>query len=69
MCSNWGIQAVEIKDSDKFELLQVADWKPMPGLALFDDLFPHVTGGFRGREIRITSLNVSNIVIYYYILY
>ncbi|XP_050723459.1 ionotropic receptor 93a-like [Eriocheir sinensis] len=56
-CTRWGIQAVEIKDVDDFELLDVAEWTPLGGLMLFDDLFPHVTGGFRGRTIPVTSVH------------
>ncbi|KAK8399557.1 hypothetical protein O3P69_003545 [Scylla paramamosain] len=56
-CTAWGIQAVETKDVDSFELLNVADWAPLNGLVLYDDLFPHVTGGFRGRTIAVTSVH------------
>ncbi|MPC67874.1 hypothetical protein E2C01_062060 [Portunus trituberculatus] len=56
-CTEWGVQAVETKDVDSFELLNVADWSPLDGLMLYDDLFPHVTGGFRGRTITVTSVH------------
>ncbi|XP_042864338.1 ionotropic receptor 93a-like [Penaeus japonicus] len=56
-CTRWGLQAAEIMDSNRFELLNVADWRPMTGLSLLDDLFPHVTGGFRGRTIPVTSVH------------
>ncbi|KAK7084679.1 hypothetical protein SK128_009074 [Halocaridina rubra] len=57
-CTRWGIQAAEVKDAQKFELLRVADWNPTSGLALYDDLFPHVTGFFRGRTIPVASLHI-----------
>ncbi|XP_047486802.1 LOW QUALITY PROTEIN: ionotropic receptor 93a-like [Penaeus chinensis] len=56
-CTRWGLQAAEVMDSERFELLNVADWRPMTGLSLLDDLFPHVTGGFRGRTIPVTSVH------------
>ncbi|XP_063599998.1 ionotropic receptor 93a-like [Penaeus indicus] len=56
-CTRWGLQAAEVMDSERFELLNVADWRPMTGLSLMDDLFPHVTGGFRGRTIPVTSVH------------
>ncbi|XP_066943243.1 ionotropic receptor 93a-like [Macrobrachium rosenbergii] len=56
-CTQWGIQAAEVKDAFTIDLLKVADWKPLTGLTLFDDLFPHVTGGFRGRIIPVASVD------------
>nr|AGJ51190.1 olfactory ionotropic receptor IR93a [Panulirus argus] len=56
-CTSWGVQAAEVKDTDRIELLEVADWQPLTGLMLKDDLFPHVTGGFRGRTIPVTSVD------------
>ncbi|XP_069170054.1 ionotropic receptor 93a isoform X2 [Procambarus clarkii] len=56
-CTRWGVQAAEVKDADRFELLSVADWRPLTGLRFFDDLFPHVTGNFRGRTIPVTSVH------------
>ncbi|XP_069953211.1 ionotropic receptor 93a-like isoform X1 [Cherax quadricarinatus] len=55
-CTHWGVQAAETRDTHRFELLNVADWQPLTGLALYDDLFPHITGGFRGRTIPVTSV-------------
>ncbi|KAK7084682.1 hypothetical protein SK128_009077 [Halocaridina rubra] len=57
VCTRWGVQAAEVKDAQRFELLNVADWNSMSGLALFDDLFPHITGFFRGRTIPVASLH------------
>ncbi|XP_068230877.1 ionotropic receptor 93a-like [Palaemon carinicauda] len=56
-CTQWGIQAAEVKDILRIELLKVADWKPLTGLTLHDDLFPHVTGAFRGRVIPVASVD------------
>ncbi|CAL4102797.1 unnamed protein product, partial [Meganyctiphanes norvegica] len=56
-CTKWGVQAAEVKDSKRFELLNVADWQPQMGLVNYDDLFPHITGGFRGRTIPVTSVH------------
>ncbi|XP_018027085.1 ionotropic receptor 93a [Hyalella azteca] len=54
-CTSWEAQAVEVKDADRFELLKSARWTPLTGVTVYDDLFPHVTGGFRGRRIKVTS--------------
>ncbi|KAF2354013.1 Ionotropic glutamate receptor L-glutamate and glycine-binding domain [Trinorchestia longiramus] len=56
-CTSWAAQAVEVMDVDRFELLQSARWLPQSGLAIYDSLFPHVTGGFRGRMIKVTSID------------
>ena len=59
VCTSWAVQAVEIKDVEQFELLQVARWRPLVGLEIYDAFFPHVEGGFRGRKLRVTSVDVS----------
>ncbi|KAF2346982.1 Ionotropic glutamate receptor L-glutamate and glycine-binding domain, partial [Trinorchestia longiramus] len=56
-CTSWAAQAVEVMDVDRFELLQSARWLPQSGLAIYDSLFPHVTGGFRGRTIKVASID------------
>ena len=38
--------------------LEVAMWSPVLGFAVKDDLFPHVSGGLRGRRVTITSIEV-----------
>ena len=58
-CRQWSLQAAEIGDYGKVSLLDVGRWLPGTGLQIDDDLFPHVTGGFRGRTIPIMSLEVS----------
>ena len=58
-CITWGLEAVEIKGEKKFDFVDVGAWQPLQGLHLFDDLFPHVTGGFRQRVIAVASINVS----------
>jgi hypothetical protein len=40
-------------------LVPVYDWRPLLGLELKDDLFPHIYGGLRQRKIPVTSLHVS----------
>jgi hypothetical protein len=51
------IKAAEIKD--EVIDLEVGTWNLESGLHLKDDLFPHVTGGLRGKVIKIGSINVS----------
>ena len=43
---------------NKINQLEVGTWIPTFGLALKDDLLPHVTGGFRGRNITVASFEV-----------
>ena len=38
--------------------LEVGSWSQR-GLATRDSLFPHVSGGLRGRNIKVTSIHVS----------
>ena len=38
--------------------LEVGSWSQR-GLATRDSLFPHVSGGLRGRTIKVTSIHVS----------
>ena len=40
-------------------IVDVGMWEPMQGLVLKDDLFPHVTGGLRGRVLTVASFDVS----------
>ena len=40
--------------------VEVGSWEPMQGLVLKDDLFPHITGGLRGRVLTVASMDVSN---------
>ncbi|CAG0900474.1 unnamed protein product, partial [Darwinula stevensoni] len=63
-CINWGLEAVEIKSETKFDFVDVGAWQPFQGLHLFDDLFPHVTGGFRKRVIAVASVNFPPWQIY-----
>ena len=59
VCTKWAVQAVEVKDMESFELIQAARWTPLVGLDAYDSFFPHVTGGLRGRKIKVTSVDVS----------
>ena len=38
--------------------LEVGSWSQR-GLATRDSLFPHVSGGLRGRTLQVTSIHVS----------
>ena len=58
-CSRWGMTALEMKDGGRVNDLEVGSWEPTQGLALKDDLFPHVNGGLRGRNIVVNSIDVS----------
>lgn len=55
-CTSWTMEAVEVKVTNRVDSLEVGSWRPGLGLALKDDLLPHVTGGFRGRAITVASL-------------
>ena len=52
------LQAVEVMEKNAINQLEVGSWIISRGLDLRDDLFPHVTGGFRGRMIPVASLEV-----------
>lgn len=58
-CTRWMMEAVEVRESDRINQLEVGSWMPSTGLTLKDDLLPHVTGGFRGRAITVGSLEYS----------
>ena len=54
----WRAEAAEIRDGEKAHRLEIADWSPPLGFLIKDSLFPHVTGGLRGRTVVITSIQV-----------
>ena len=47
-----------MKDTYVIDLLKVADWNPSTGLINYDDIFPHVSGKFRGRKLSLASIPV-----------
>ena len=51
-------QAAEVQEKERINQLEVGSWAVNLGLDLKDDLFPHVTGGLRGRVIPVASLEV-----------
>merc|ERR1712117_958767 len=38
---------------------ETATWSPVLGFVIKDSLFPHVSGGLRGREVTITSIEYA----------
>ncbi len=54
------IKAAEVKDTAAG--LEVGSWTLKGGLRLKDDLFPHVSGGLRGKTIKIASFDVTSIL-------
>ncbi len=57
-CSDWQLEAAEITGTDTARQLNVGNWRRVSGLHQNDDLFPHVTGGLRGRTITVASVDV-----------
>lgn len=57
-CIHWKTEASEIQDEGRAQRCEVAMWSPVLGFAVKDDLFPHVSGGLRGRRVTITSIEV-----------
>ena len=57
-CSQWQMTALEIQGGGRVNNLDVGSWEPTQGLTLRDNLFPHVTGGLRGRNIIVTAIEV-----------
>ncbi len=58
-CTGWQLRSAELKNGPGANNIDVGSWEPMQGLMLMDDLFPHVTGGFRGRRLKVASIHVS----------
>lgn len=56
--STWNLLAAENGKKGK-QIFEVGWWNPLTGLRMTDDILPHVTGGFRGRRIRVASMHVS----------
>lgn len=54
----WNMEAIEIKVVGQPQLLNVGDWDASHGLVVYDDLFPHFTGGLRQRVINVTTVEV-----------
>ena len=60
-CSDWAMKSAEvvvIGDGAGANVVDVGHWEPMQGLVLRDDLFPHVTGGLRGRVLTVAAVDV-----------
>ncbi|KAK2714026.1 ionotropic receptor 93a-like [Artemia franciscana] len=53
------VRSAEVKKRRQANTVEVGEWTPSFGLRHLDDLFPHVTGGLRGRELIITSLDYT----------
>ncbi len=53
--------AAEIKGDPFYRagILDVGFWTPVTGINNKDDLFPHVTGGMRGRMMKVSAIHVS----------
>ena len=54
----WKLQALEFKVTNQPSLIDIGQWDGSRGLTVYDDLFPHFTGGLRGRQVTVTSLEV-----------
>ena len=57
-CVEWKAEAAEIQTGEKARRLEVAQWSPALGFSIKDSLFPHISGGLRGRTVTITSIQV-----------
>ena len=55
----WKAEAAEIRTGESAHRLETAGWSPTLGFAIKDSLFPHVSGGLRGRTVIITSIQVE----------
>ena len=47
-----------MKETKKPTLLDVGVWDAAHGLTVYDDFFPHFTGGLRQRVIDVTTMEV-----------
>ena len=57
---DWKAEASEIQDKGRPYRLETAMWSPVLGFQIKDDIFPHISGGLRGRRVSITSIEVTN---------
>ena len=57
-CVRYQMMASEGTTGGEARTLDVGSWSPY-GLSLKDVLFPHVSCGFRGREITVASIDVG----------
>lgn len=65
-CTGWSMKAAELTDVTLGpSILDVGYWEPMQGSVLKDDLFPHVTGGLRGRLLTVASVDVSRCIQFF----
>ena len=59
-CVGWAMKSAELVDIEVgANMVDVGNWEPMQGLTLRDDLFPHVTGGLRGRVLTVAAIDVN----------
>ena len=57
-CVRYQMLSSEGTTGGEARTLDVGSWSPY-GLSLKDVLFPHVSCGFRGREITVASIDVG----------
>lgn len=61
MCGSWlqwRLHAIEMKVINQPQMLEVARWDPAHGVVVYDDLFPHFTGGLRKRVLNVATIEV-----------
>ena len=61
-CIDYKAEAGEIRSGERAARLETATWSPVLGFVIKDSLFPHVSGGLRGREVTITSIEVQSLI-------
>jgi len=66
-CTEWQLEASEIMEDEgnPARRLDVGMWRPVLGVEAKDHLFPHVTGGLRGRTIYVSGTHVRHKFIHY----
>lgn len=55
-CSKWEMSAVEYMGPGIVNMIDVGSWSHTHGLVSRDQLFPHVSGGYRGRVLRVAAI-------------
>lgn len=55
----WGREYTKLATDNVAELIKVGYWRPSDGTSLIDELFPHISHGFRGRNLPFVSFHVS----------
>lgn len=55
----WGREYQQNTSNSNSEMIPVGSWRPIEGASMTDELFPHVSQGFRGKILPLVTFHVS----------